>query len=150
MNELVNLKSQSGSFLVVQKVKNPTLSLQQLRLLLWYRFNPWPGNFHMLQVWAPPKKKVCLSQCFPTFSTTAAWVSPRTNPSLSTTQTHFGKYSPSLGWQSKRQWLKDRGAHSTRFWLMWFAVTSSSIKINWKHFTLAPIWAQRDEKKTHS
>ena len=26
------------------------LSLHWLRLLLWCRYNPWPGNFHMPQV----------------------------------------------------------------------------------------------------
>ena len=40
--------------LVAQKVKDLVVSLQQLRSLLWYGFNPWPGNFHMPQVW--PKK----------------------------------------------------------------------------------------------
>ena len=31
------------------------VSLLWPRLLLWYRFSPWPGNFSML--WAQPKKK---------------------------------------------------------------------------------------------
>ena len=26
--------------------------------LLWYRFDPWPRNFHILWVWLPPKKIV--------------------------------------------------------------------------------------------
>ena len=34
---------------MAQQVKDPTLSLQWLRLLLWLRFDPWPGNFHMLR-----------------------------------------------------------------------------------------------------
>ena len=36
-------------------VKDPALSLQQLRLLLWLRLNTWPRNFHML--WVQKKKK---------------------------------------------------------------------------------------------
>ena len=41
---------------MVQQVKNPALSLQQLGLLLCTdRFNPWPRNFHMPQ--AEPQKK---------------------------------------------------------------------------------------------
>ena len=39
---------------VVQRVKDPVLSLQQLGLLLWRRFNLWPRNFGLPQVW--PKK----------------------------------------------------------------------------------------------
>ena len=35
-------------FLMGQQVKNPSLSL------LWHRFSPWPGNFHM--PWSWPKK----------------------------------------------------------------------------------------------
>ena len=33
--------------LVAQCVKDPALSLQQLRSLLWHGFDPWPGNFCM-------------------------------------------------------------------------------------------------------
>ena len=33
-----------------QRVKDPVLSL------LWERFDPWPGNFHMLEC-GPKKKK---------------------------------------------------------------------------------------------
>ena len=36
---------------VAQQVTDPALSLQQLGSLLWHRFDPWPGNFHMLQMW---------------------------------------------------------------------------------------------------
>ena len=36
-------------FHVTQQVKDPVL------LLLWHRFDPWPGNFCM--PWARPKKK---------------------------------------------------------------------------------------------
>ena len=39
--------------MVAQRVKDPVLSLQQLGLLLWHGFDPWPQNFHML--WAWPK-----------------------------------------------------------------------------------------------
>ena len=39
-----------GSSLVTQWVKDLT-SLQQLGLLLWPRFDPLPGNFHMPQAW---------------------------------------------------------------------------------------------------
>ena len=42
---------------VVQGVNDPESSLQQLRLLLWLGFNPWPRNFHMRQE-QPKKKKV--------------------------------------------------------------------------------------------
>ena len=42
--------------LVVQQVKDPMLSLQQLGVLLWHGFDPWPGNLHMPQVW-PNKVK---------------------------------------------------------------------------------------------
>ena len=40
--------------LVEPWVKDPALSLQWLGSLLWRRFSPWPGNFHM--PWAWPKK----------------------------------------------------------------------------------------------
>ena len=43
-------------FLVVQCVKDPVLSLQQLVPLLWPGLDPWPRNFHVLWVW--PKKVV--------------------------------------------------------------------------------------------
>ena len=41
--------------LVVQWVKDMTLSLQGLGMLLWREFDPWPRNFHM--PWVQPKKK---------------------------------------------------------------------------------------------
>ena len=44
------------SFLVAQWVKDLELSLKQLRPLFWYRFEPWPGNFHM--TWVQSKRKV--------------------------------------------------------------------------------------------
>ena len=31
-------------------VMDLALSLQRLRSLLWHRFDPWPRNFHILQV----------------------------------------------------------------------------------------------------
>ena len=40
---------------MAQQVKDPVLSLQQLRLLPRHSFHPWTGNFHMPQV--QPKKK---------------------------------------------------------------------------------------------
>ena len=43
--------------LVVQWVKDPALLLQRLGLLLWRRFDPWPGNFHMLCVGVAKKSK---------------------------------------------------------------------------------------------
>ena len=39
------------------KVKDLALSPQQLWLLLWHRFHPWPGNFHMPWAWPKRKKK---------------------------------------------------------------------------------------------
>ena len=51
----INQKSLLGNSFVVQQIKDLALSLQQLRLLLWCGFDPWPGNFYMLQAW--PKKK---------------------------------------------------------------------------------------------
>ena len=36
---------------VVQQVKDPMLSLQRLKPLLWNRFDAWPRNFHMLRAW---------------------------------------------------------------------------------------------------
>ena len=36
---------------MAKKVKDLALSLQQLKSLMGHRFDPWPGNVHMLQVW---------------------------------------------------------------------------------------------------
>ena len=44
------------SSLVIQWVKDPALSVQQLGSLLWLGFNPWPRNLHMPWVW-PVKKR---------------------------------------------------------------------------------------------
>ena len=40
---------------MVQRVKDPDLSLEQLGSLLWSRFDPWPKKFH--GPWMQPKKK---------------------------------------------------------------------------------------------
>ena len=41
---------------MAQRVKDPVLSLQWLRLLLWLGFDPRPRNFHVPQAW-PEKPK---------------------------------------------------------------------------------------------
>ena len=38
-------------------IKDPVLSLQSLRLLLWYRFDLGPGSFHVPQVRPKIKEK---------------------------------------------------------------------------------------------
>ena len=38
-------------------VKGLALSLLWLRLLLWFRFNIWPGNFYMPWTWPKKNKK---------------------------------------------------------------------------------------------
>ena len=40
---------------MVQQVKDPALSLQCLKSLLWHEFGPWPRNFHRPQL--QPKKR---------------------------------------------------------------------------------------------
>ena len=40
---------------MLQWLKDWLLSPQRLGLVLWHRFCPWPGNFHMVQV--RPKNK---------------------------------------------------------------------------------------------
>ena len=47
----------SRSFPVAQQVKDLELSLQQLRLLMWCKVSPWPGNFHMPWVWQKKKER---------------------------------------------------------------------------------------------
>ena len=42
---------------MVQWVKDPSLPQLWCRLLLWLRINPWPRNFHVLQVQLKKKKK---------------------------------------------------------------------------------------------
>ena len=52
LNKAVTLiQKKPLSSLVAQKVKDLALSLLWLWLLLWCGFDPWPGNFHMPQVW---------------------------------------------------------------------------------------------------
>lgn len=41
---------------VVQQIQDLVLSPQQLRLLLWLRFDPWLGNVHMPRVWPKTNK----------------------------------------------------------------------------------------------
>ena len=63
---LLFLKSvKCGSSFVAQQVKNPALSLQPLRSLLWFWFSPWPRNFHM--PWARPPKICKMFTVFNTF-----------------------------------------------------------------------------------
>lgn len=47
-----DLRKQEGrsKILVVQQAKDPALPLQQLRVLLWLRCNPWHRNIHILWV----------------------------------------------------------------------------------------------------
>ena len=40
-------RGREGRSLAVQWVQDLVLSLQQLGSLLWRRFDPWPGNFHV-------------------------------------------------------------------------------------------------------
>ena len=40
---------------MAHRVKDPSLSLQQLGSLLWRGFDPWPGNLRM--PWMLQKKK---------------------------------------------------------------------------------------------
>ena len=42
---------------MVKLVKDPVLSLQQLRLQLWQEFEPWPRDFHMPRCMGIAKKK---------------------------------------------------------------------------------------------
>ena len=51
LGSLWKYKSQCGS------LKDPALLHLQHTLPLWLRFNPWPGNFCMLQVRTLKKKK---------------------------------------------------------------------------------------------
>ena len=51
-----NQEHSMRSSLLVQWVKDWALSLLWLWLLRWNRFNPWPGNFCMLQVCPPPQQ----------------------------------------------------------------------------------------------
>ena len=44
---------------MAQQVKDLALPLQWLGSLLWCGLEPWPGNFHLLQVWPKEKKMTC-------------------------------------------------------------------------------------------
>ena len=44
---------------VAQWVKEPVLSLQWLRSLLWHGFDSWPRKFQMPGMQHPPKKSPC-------------------------------------------------------------------------------------------
>ena len=50
------------SSLVDQWVKDPALSLQWLGTLLWSKFCPWPGNFHLPQTWPKNGHHIWLHQ----------------------------------------------------------------------------------------
>ena len=62
---LFTSKTNLWSSLVAQWAKDPVLSLLWLWLLLWHGFDPWPGNFCMLQ--AGPKKKKRTLSCIKVF-----------------------------------------------------------------------------------
>ena len=49
---------------MVQLVKDPVLSLQQLGSLLWHKLHPWPGRFHMPWVWPKKKKEELINRAF--------------------------------------------------------------------------------------
>ena len=52
----INLKRDYfPELLWAQQFKDPALSLQWLRSLLWHRFDTWPGNF--CRLWVLPRKK---------------------------------------------------------------------------------------------
>lgn len=51
---------------MAQWVKDLVLSLQQLGMLLWHGFHPWPGTFHM--PWVQPKKKLLVSHSHSEFN----------------------------------------------------------------------------------
>ena len=42
---------------MVQQIKDWELSLQQLGSLLWFRFDPCPGKFHMTRMWLNKTKQ---------------------------------------------------------------------------------------------
>ena len=58
MNPLNESKINGRSSLVAQQVKDPALSLLQLRWLLWCGFDPWPRFFCMPWVWPKRKKNI--------------------------------------------------------------------------------------------
>ena len=52
---LCHQKNQHRNSLVIQWFKDPVLSLQQLGWLMWYGFDSWPVNAHI--VWMSSKNK---------------------------------------------------------------------------------------------
>ena len=50
-----------------QPVKDPVLSLQWIRVLLWRGFKAWRRNLHMPWVWQKKKKEIkyvrCVAEC---------------------------------------------------------------------------------------
>ena len=52
---LFRLKKEGNS--AVPTVADPALQQLWHRSQLQFGFDPWPGNFHMLRVLPPPKKK---------------------------------------------------------------------------------------------
>lgn len=65
---------------MVQWVKD--LGLPQLwhKLQLWYRFDPWPGDFHMPQALTPPQKNS--TSRFPLYRNTTVFSILNFNPSI--------------------------------------------------------------------
>ena len=51
------IKKYTQSFVVVQQVKGPMLSLLLLGLLHWHGFDPWARNFLMPSMGVAKKKK---------------------------------------------------------------------------------------------
>ena len=45
---------------MAQQVKDLALSLLWFKSLLWRKFNPWPRNIHMPQVWPKTKQSMIL------------------------------------------------------------------------------------------
>ena len=57
VNDLACLHGGTGSIpSPAQRVKDPALLQMWHRLQLWLQFDPWPGNFHVLQVQLKKKK----------------------------------------------------------------------------------------------
>ena len=53
--KIINKNDWNWSSPVTHWIKDPMLSLPCFRSLLWYGFDPWPGNFYV--PWVQPKKK---------------------------------------------------------------------------------------------
>ena len=68
-----------ASSLMAKWVKDLMLSLQQLGLLLWHGFDPWPVNFHMPQTWPGKRKeKKRKEKAKPSQTKTCTWKFPVT------------------------------------------------------------------------